>query len=143
MLFTVFLLIVAYSILGKPIGKLVDKIKDVNWKEIVDYAWTSIKVFGMNAGRTACKPLLTFYYVMSCDDTSIADKALMYGTILYVISPFDLLPRRILGILGVLDDVAVAAFVLNKVQNKITPEIEAEVNATLDDWFGTAAPATN
>ena len=141
MLFTIFLLIVAYSILGKPIGKLVDKIKDVNWKEIADSAWTSIKAFGLKAGRATCKPLLTFYYVMSGDDTSIAEKALVYGTILYIISPFDLFPRRILGVLGILDDAAVSAFVLNKVQNKITPEIEAEVNATLDNWFGTTAPA--
>lgn len=142
MLFTIFLLIVAYSILGRPIGKLVEKVKDVNWKGLADSAWVSIKTFGLKAGRTSCKPLLTFYYVMSGDETSIADKALVYGAILYIISPFDLLPRKILGILGILDDAAVTVFVLKKIQDKITPEIEAEVNATLNDWFGTAAPAT-
>ncbi len=134
------MLIVAYSILGKPIGKLVDKIKDVNRKELADSAWISIVAFGLKAGRTGCKPLLTFYYVMKGEDISIADKALVYGAILYLISPFDLLPRRILGILGILDDAAVAAFVYKKIQGKITPEIEAAVNATLDEWFG-AAPA--
>ena len=138
MLITIFLLIVAYSILGKPIGKLVEKIKDVNWKDLTDSAWTSIKTFGLKAGRTTCKPLLTFYYVMSCDDTSIADKALVYGAILYIISPFDLLPRKILGVLGILDDAAVIAFVYKKIQDKITPEIEDSVNTILDEWFGIA-----
>ena len=109
---------------------------------MADSAWSSIKAFGLKAGRTTCKPLLTFYYVMSCDDTSVADKALVYGAILYIISPFDLLPRRILGILGILDDATVTIFVLKKIQDKITLEIESKVNATLDDWFGTTAPAT-
>lgn len=139
MLLTVFLLIVAYSILGKPIGKLVDKVKDVNWKELADSAWASIRTSGLKAGRTGCKPLLAFYYVMKGEDTSIADKALVYGAILYIISPFDLLPRRVLGILGILDDAAVAAFVYKKIQGKITPEIEAAVNTTLDEWFGAAS----
>lgn len=138
MLFTIFLLIVAYSILEKPIGILVEKIKDVHWKDLADSAWTSIKDFGLKAGRTTCKPLLTFYYVMSCDETSIADKALVYGAILYIISPFDLIPRRVLSVLGVLDDAAVAALVIKKIQDKITPEIEAAVESTLDEWFGSA-----
>lgn len=67
------MLIVAYSILGRPIGKLVEKVKDVNWKGLADSA--------------------------------------------------------------------IAAFVLKKVQGKITPEIEAAVTATLNEWFGSSAPA--
>ncbi len=136
------LLILAFSILGRPIGKLVEKLKDVDWNEFASNAWDSVKSFGLKAGRATCKPLLTFYYVMSAEDTSVGDKALIYGAILYIISPFDLLPRRILGFFGILDDVAVTAFVLKKINDKITPEIEASVEATLDEWFGASAPAT-
>lgn len=132
------MLIVAYSILGKPIDKLVKKLKDVNWKEKADSAWTAIRKFGLKAGRTACKPLLTFYYVMANENTTTADKALVYGAILYIISPFDLIPRRVLSVLGILDDAAVATLVIKKIQDKITPEIEAVVEATLDEWFGVA-----
>lgn len=132
------MLIVAYSILGKPIDKLVKKLKDVNWKEKADSAWTAIRKFGMKVGRTSCKPLLTFYYVMANENTTTADKALVYGAILYIISPFDLIPRRVLSVLGILDDAAVATLVIKKVQNKITPGIEAAVEATLDEWFGVA-----
>lgn len=140
MLLTIALLILVYSLTGKSIDNLVSRIKNVNWREKADSVWTAIRNFGLKAGRTTYKPLLTFYYVMSCDDTSIADKALVYGVILYIISPFDLIPRRALILLGVLDDAAVAALVIKKIQDKITPEIEVAVEATLDEWFG-AAPA--
>ena len=142
MITTILLLIVAYSILGKPIDNLVSRIKNINWREKADSVRTATRNFGLKAGRTTCKPLLTFYYVMSCDETSIADKALVYGAIHYIISPFDLLPRKILSVLGILDDAVVIAFVYKKMQDKITPEIEASVNTILDEWFGTA-PTTS
>ena len=138
MLFTITLLILAYTLAGKSVENLVRRIKNVNWKEKAESAWTAIKKFGLKAGRSTCKPLLTFYYVMANENTTTADKALVYGAILYIISPFDLIPRRVLSILGVLDDAAVAALVIKKIQDKITPEIEAAVEATLDEWFGTA-----
>ena len=142
MIVTIVLLIVAFSILGRPIDKLVEKVKDADWKRLSEEAWNSIKTFGQKAGRASCKPLLTFYYVMASENTSIADKALVYGAVLYIIIPFDLLPRRILGIMGILDDAAVIAFVHKKIQNKITPEIEAAVATALDEWFGASAPTT-
>lgn len=138
MLFTIALLIFVYSLTGKSIDNLVSRIKNVNWTERTDSAWTAVRNFGLKAGRTTCKPLLTFYYVMADENTTAADKALVYGAILYIISPFDLIPRRVLGMLGMLDDVAVATLVKKKIQNKITPEIEAAVEATLDEWFGPA-----
>ena len=50
--------------------------------------------------------------------------------------PSDLLPRRVLGWLGMLDDAGVAVWLYNKVGSKITPEIEQKVARTLDEWFG-------
>lgn len=136
MLITIFLLILGYSVLGKPVGKLVDKVKNVDWDDLSAKAWSSVKSFGLKAGRTACKPLLYFYYVMKDEGTSVADKALVYGALLYIVIPCDLLPRRVLGMLGMLDDAAVTAFVLKKIKDKITPEIEMLANTTLDEWFG-------
>ena len=138
MLLTIALLILAYSLTGKSIEKLVCRIKNVNWKEKIDTVWTAIMEFGLKAGRATCRPLLIFYYVMADENTTTADKALVYGAILYIISPFDLIPRRVLSVLGVLDDAAVAALVIKKIQDKITPEIEAAVESTLDEWFGYA-----
>jgi len=133
---TICLLILAYSILGKPVGKLIKRLKEADWKSVASTSWKLIRSFGSRAGRAACRPLLYFYYVMSDENTSVTDKALIYGAILYIASPFDLLPRKVLGMFGILDDAAVLAFVYKKINSKVTPEMEASVNATLNGWFG-------
>ena len=46
--------------------------------------------------------------------------------IAYFVSPIDLLPEGILGPLGYLDDVALAAYVINQLVNKIDPAIVEE-----------------
>ena len=74
MLLTIALLILVYSLTGKSIDNLVSRIKNVNWKEKADSVWTAIRNFGLKAGRTTCKPLLTFYYVMADENTTAADK---------------------------------------------------------------------
>ena len=50
-------------------------------------------------------------------------KALLGFAIAYFISPFDLIPESLVGPIGYLDDVALAAFVLNRLINRIDPEI--------------------
>lgn len=50
-------------------------------------------------------------------------KALLGFAIAYFISPFDLIPESLVGPVGYLDDVALAAFVLNKLINRIDPKI--------------------
>ena len=143
MLITIALLFFAYSMMGKPISeRLTRKAKEIDWSGMMSKTWKAIKRFGLKAGRATCKPLLYFYYVMFDEKTSAADKALIYGAIIYIIAPFGLIPRRIMGLLGIVDDVAVSAFVLNKIGKLITPEIEEAVNKTLNEWFGSSAPAT-
>ena len=60
----------------------------------------------------------------------------VYAGIIYIAVPGDLLPRKVLSWIGVLDDVGVAAWIYNKIKSKITPDIELKVERTLDDWFG-------
>ena len=60
----------------------------------------------------------------------------VYAGIIYIVVPSDLLPRKILGLLGILDDAAVAAWLYNKVGSKITPDIELKADMKLDEWFG-------
>jgi len=56
-------------------------------------------------------------------EVPVSEKAKLAGAIVYFISPVDLLPEALTGPLGYIDDVAMAAFVLNRVINKTTPEI--------------------
>jgi len=50
-------------------------------------------------------------------------KIKLIAGIAYFISPIDLLPEAFLGPIGYLDDIAVAAYVLNELVNDIDPQI--------------------
>ena len=56
-------------------------------------------------------------------EVPVSEKAKLAAAIVYFIAPFDLMSEGLLGPLGYIDDVAVAAFVLNRVINKTNPEI--------------------
>lgn len=50
-------------------------------------------------------------------------KAKLAVAIAYIISPADLLPEAILGPVGLIDDVALAAFAINQMLNEVDEEI--------------------
>lgn len=128
--------ILAYMIMGKNIDSLLEKVKDVDWKEKCNELFEKLKPYARKVGRTAAKPLLQFYFVLMDDKTSTLDRVLIYAAIIYTISPVSLIPSVVYKFLGVLDEGAAVLFVYNKVKSKITPEINMKVNQTLDEWFG-------
>ena len=133
---TLCILVLVYLIKGKPIDRLLQQLKDVDWKSKFIEIWDKLKTYALRAGRVATKPILTFYHVMRDSETTTLEKALIYGAIAYIVIPADLLPRRALSILGILDDAAVIAYVYNKVSNKVTAAIRNQVDTQLDEWFG-------
>lgn len=143
MIITLCILLLAYHLIGKPVGRLLDRLRNVNWKTQFALLWDKLKTYALQAGRVATKPILTFYYVMHQTETTTLEKALIYGAIAYIIIPSDLLPRRTLSILGILDDAAVIAYVYKKISGKITIEITNKVEDTLDRWFGAEAVILN
>ena len=143
MIITLCILLLAYHLIGKPVGRLLDRLRNVNWKTQFALLWDKLKTYALQAGRVATKPILTFYYVMHQTETTTLEKALIYGAIAYIIIPSDLLPRRTLSILGILDDAAVIAYVYKKIAGKITIEITNKVEDTLDRWFGAEAVVIN
>lgn len=128
--------ILAYMIMGKNIDSLLEKVKDVDWKEKCNELFEKLKPYTRKVGRTAAKLLLQFYFVLTDDKTSTLDRVLIYAAIIYTISPVSLIPSVVYKFLGVLDEGAAVLFVYNKVKSKITPEINMKVNQTLDEWFG-------
>lgn len=133
---TICLLILIGYYLKKPVGALVDKLKNVEWREKFSALWLRIQPYAKKAGRAATKPLLLFYFVVTDSETSLLDKALIYGCIVYVVLPFSILPRVIYRFLGVMDEAAAVLFVYSKIKDKITPTIETKVEIILDSWFG-------
>ena len=136
MIITICMLILVYVILGEPVGWLVDKLKSVDWNTLALDAWDKIVTYSKKLGRATTRELLKFYYVMSEGNLSTFEKALVYAGIIYIAVPGDLLPRKVLGLLGILDDAGVATWLYSKVGSKITPDIELKADMKLDEWFG-------
>ena len=136
MLTVVCIMILAYCIMGKDIRSLLERVKDVDWREKAEALRDKLKPYSLKVSRIATKPLLQFYYVMTDEQTSTLDRALIYAAIFYTISPISLIPSAVYKLLGVLDEGAAVIYVYRKIKDKITPEIDARVNRTLDDWFG-------
>lgn len=131
--------VLAYVIAGKDINKQLEKLKSVDWKAKSTDVFGKIGNYAKKAGRLATKPLLQLYYVLTMGETSTLEKALIMGAILYTVMPFSLISFKAHKILGALDEGLAVVYVIKKVQNKITPEINAKVEETLNAWFGAGA----
>ena len=136
MLITISLLILAYLIMGKDIKPFLERVKNIDWRDKINTLMDKLRPWALKAGRVATRPLLQFYYVMDDDNTSTLDRVLIYAAIIYTILPMDLLPSVIYKFLGILDDGVAMLFVYKKIKDKITPEINAKVEDTLNEWFG-------
>ena len=136
MLITISLLILAYLIMGKDISGLLEKVKNIDWRGKINALMDKLRPWALKAGRVATRPLLQFYYVMDDENTSTLDRVLIYAAIIYTILPMDILPRAIYGFLGVMDDGVAMLYVYKRIKDKITPEINAKVEDTLNEWFG-------
>lgn len=138
MLLTISLMILAYMIMGKNIKPLLAKVKNIDWCLKIEELSAKIRPWAFKVGRTAARPLLQCYYVLSDSKTSTLDKVLIYAAIAYTILPMDLIPRVVYKFMGILDDGLALLYVYRKIKDKITPEINDKVDSTLNDWFGTA-----
>ncbi len=135
-LITTCILILAYMVMGKDVKPLLERVKNVNWRGKINALMDKLRPWALKAGRVATRPLLQFYYVMDDDDTSTLDRVLIYAAIIYTILPMDFIPSVIYKFLGIIDDGVAMLFVYKKIKDKITPEINAKVEDTLNEWFG-------
>lgn len=108
----------------------------VDMKRLAQGVWSQVVAYGKKAGRAGARIVLLFFYTMQYGDLSMTDRALVYAGLVYIVVPHDLLPRKILKIFGVMDDIGVAAWIFKLISRSITPEIERKVEQTLDRWFG-------
>lgn len=122
--------------MDKDVKPLLERVKNVNWRGKINALMDKFRPWALKAGRVVTRPLLQFYYVMDDDNTSTLDRVLIYAAIIYTILPMDLIPSVIYKFLGILDDGVAMLFVYKKIKDKITPEINAKVEDTLNEWFG-------
>lgn len=136
MFISICILILVYSILGKDIKPLLERFKNIDWHACINAVMDVLRPWALKVGRTATRPLLQFYYVMSDENTSTIDRVLIYAAIIYTVSPASILPAAVYRFLGVLDEGAAILYVYNKVKNMITPVVNSKVEDTLNAWFG-------
>lgn len=136
-IFTILFTILALALLGKPLGGFINKLKDSDdWKAVLKETWDQIVIYSKKAGRSATREVLKVYCCITGDTLPIEDRILLLAGITYIIIPSDIIPIKKYGILGILDDAAVIAYVENKLKRCITPEINEKVESTLTKWFG-------
>ena len=136
MLIAISIMILAYMIMGKDITPLLNRVRNIDWRGKINAVMKKLRPWALKAGRAATRPMLQFYYVMDDENTSLLDRVLIYAAIIYTILPMDLIPSAIYKFLGILDDGVAILFVYKKIKDKITPEINAKVEDTLNEWFG-------
>lgn len=93
-------------------------------------------IYSKRVGRAGARIVLQFYYTMLEGDLSASEKAMVFAGIAYIVVPRDLLPRKLLKWFGLLDDIGVAAWIVDRIGKSITPAIERKVENVLDKWFG-------
>ena len=129
-------MVLAYTIMGKDIKPLLERVRRVDCRWEIEKLLEKMRPWALKAGRVAAKPLLQFYFVLSDESTSTADRLMIYAAIAYTVLPMDLLPRAVYKLLGILDDGVAILYVYRKIKDNITPEIEERVENTLNEWFG-------
>ncbi len=57
------------------------------------------------------------------NEVSLKSRGILAGAVVYFVSPLDLMPELIFGPMGFLDDIALGAYVLNRIINDTPPQI--------------------
>jgi len=78
--------------------------------------WAEVVLLAPDLFHLLCKLALD-------PDVPRGSKAKLAAAIAYFVSPVDLLPEALLGPMGYLDDVALAAYVLNGIVDQTRPEV--------------------
>lgn len=102
--------------------------------------WQYIKVYAAKAGREATRVVLELYYVVKSPNTPTLDKTIIIAALGYQLLPNDLMSKEKYGWLGLLDNGAALVLAYNRVKTRVTPQIEAQVDAILNQWFGFEQP---
>ncbi len=97
--------------------------------------WSKLKNVAKKAGVKVVYSALVLYYVTRDPKVPTSEKLKIYGALGYFILPIDLIPDSVIA-LGFTDDLAALAWAIYAVTEFITPEIEAQAEAKLYEWFG-------
>ncbi len=99
-----------YQALRKRIRKWLDT------RQGAESRWAEYVLFAPDLFHLLCKLALD-------KDVPNAEKSKLAVALAYFVAPIDVLPEIVLGPVGFIDDIALAAYVLNSLVNDINPDI--------------------
>lgn len=105
--------------------------------------WAYIQQYAGTAGREATRMVLELYYVVRSPETSLIDKTIIVAALGYQLLPEDLMSTKKFGWLGLIDNGAALGVAYYKMQKHVTPEIKAQVNTILNQWFAESQQVTS
>ena len=97
--------------------------------------WNKIKGFARKAGIKLIYLALLLFYTLESGNLSLADKAIIYGALGYLILPIDLIPDWI-PIIGLSDDFGTLMYAYKRIKENITDEIREKAEIKLMEIFG-------
>ena len=94
---------------------------------------TKVEEYIKKGGRTAGRPVLTAYYVMTADTTPESERTNIMLALVAIVFPTSI--EDLLGQLFMVGKGFAAVYAYKKVKKYITPQIKDKVEAKLDEWF--------
>ena len=120
-----------------PFGSFFNRIRNKEeWSATLRNIWEHIVLYSKTAGRNATREGLKAFFIIKESSIPLEERIILLAGITYIVIPNDLLPAKKLGILGILDDATVMAYVDRKLRLSMTPAINDKVESTLNQWFG-------
>ncbi|MNZ39832.1 Protein of unknown function [Fontibacillus panacisegetis] len=104
--------------------------------------WTKLKKNAIKAGQKVVYSGLTLYYALESPNTSLRDKAIIYGGLGYLIFPVDAIPDLV-PVAGYGDDLGVLLFAATRVALSIDSVVKQRAKDKLVDFFGEGAIKQN
>lgn len=101
--------------------------------------WQNIRDNASRVGRGTTRIFLELYYVLKSSDTPFWDKTIIVSALSYQFLPKQILSKEKHGILGYTDNLVSLMLAYNRVKKKVTPQLAAQVDIVLTQWFGYTA----
>ena len=114
----------------EPISEMI-KSKEKNFSD--EGFWSKVKKYAVKLGVKPLYLALLLYY--SIPKASYLDKAIIIGTLGFLISPLDLILDTI-PVIGLADDVAALMFAYSRVKHNIDDEIRKKAKEKLSSLLG-------
>ncbi len=96
--------------------------------------WEKVRSFAKQAGREVIEKALWLYYAAQRPDTPTWAKTVIYGALVYFISPIDAIPD-VTPVIGYVDDLGALAAAFGMVSMYIDEGVREQAKKKLSDWF--------